>query len=198
VTIQRIPEGTSHEPVRLSSATTGAASELIACAELMRLGYCVYRCESPHAPFDLVAYRDGRCLRVEVKTLAVSEYAPSFTAPTNSEWDLLALVSRAGEVFLFEPSLNVGEIRAAIRTHFGLPAPAEPRKAEQPCGTVAAYARHIRKQEAPCAPCAGARRQYRVSRRALGPTLSDQGAATHTRLGVDRSEGATGLSGGEA
>jgi transcriptional regulator with XRE-family HTH domain len=30
---------------------------------------------------------------------------------------------------------------------------------------------------------------------APGPTLSDQGAETHTRVGVDHSEGATGLSG---
>jgi hypothetical protein len=199
VTIQRVPEGTSHQPVRLSSATTGAASELIASAELMRLGFCVYRCESPHAPFDLVAYRDGACLRVEVKTLAFSEFspafAPAFTAPTNNEWDVLALVGKDCDVFLFEFEMGIPAIRAALRLHFGFPLLAETVNPLKPCGTIAAYRRHVRRQEPICDPCLEAQRQYQASRSAPKSTLRDQGAEMHTRLGVDHSNGATGLSG---
>lgn len=75
-----------------SRGALGAASELVACAHLMSQGFHVYRCESPHAPFDLVAYRDGSLTRVEVK----SANGPSFSWPTNDEWDLLVVVALDG------------------------------------------------------------------------------------------------------
>jgi hypothetical protein len=49
-------------------ANTGAVSELLASADLLRRGYDVFRAVSPQCPCDLVAMRDGVCLRVEVRT----------------------------------------------------------------------------------------------------------------------------------
>jgi hypothetical protein len=80
---------------RMSSGTKGAISELVACAYLMRKAYHVFRCESPNAPFDLFAYKDGTALRVEVKTMGGYRNArevPGFPLPSNLEWDLLLVV----------------------------------------------------------------------------------------------------------
>lgn len=148
-----------------SRVSTGAASELIACAELIRRGYYVYRCESPSAPFDLVAYRDAQCLRVEVKTITFHEtktYAPNFATPANDEWDLLVVVGKAADVFIFEGGTDVRDARNAIRTHFGYRTIGEP----VPCGTYLAYRRHVRLDEEPCLPCREANRQRRGKREA--------------------------------
>jgi len=158
MTIHHAPDAMISGDVARSTGAVGATSELIACAELMRLGYFVYRCESPSAPFDLVAYRDGRCLRVEVKTISMTKYAPSYTHPVNDEWDLLAVVGQGADVFLFEAGTPGLEIRNALRLHFGYPALPE-TKALQPCGTPAAYHRHRARRQAPCDPCREAMRK---------------------------------------
>lgn len=104
-------------PSEIPRAQRGAHSELLACAELLRLGYHVYRCESPHAPFDLVAYRDGQCWRVEVKSISESP-APAFPWPKNDEWDLLLVVGRLG-VLMYESSMASGEVIDSVRAAYG-------------------------------------------------------------------------------
>lgn len=159
------PDPRSVPPNRLSlRGVTGAASELVVCAELMRLGYHVFRCESPTAPFDLVAYRDGQCLRVEVKSLSFQQNsAPVVSVPTNDEWDLVAYVGRDADVFVFQPQPSADALRRLVhdrvRAHYGF----APRNYElQPCGTPAAYLRHRKAEEQPCDPC---RQAYRLSER---------------------------------
>jgi hypothetical protein len=104
-----------------SQSGKGAAAELIACAYLMRQGYDVYRCESPHAPFDLVAHQNGIMQRVEVKTLNYSHtlrptYAPSFSWPVNDEWDVLIVVDHddniCHEVYTHDRRAAIEQIRA--------------------------------------------------------------------------------------
>lgn len=66
----------------------------------MAQGWHVFRAESPHAPFDLVGWRDGELLRIEVKTGLSREkatHAPSFAWPVNDDWDLLLVVMPSGE-----------------------------------------------------------------------------------------------------
>lgn len=73
----------------------GAQSELAAAAHLMGLDYKVFRAMSPSSPFDLVAYKDGQCLRVEVKTAKINRplgVRPAWSIPVHDEWDLLAIV----------------------------------------------------------------------------------------------------------
>jgi hypothetical protein len=147
MSIRHAPEGLGQPMEAYSSGTTGAASELIVCAELMRLGFNVFRCESPHAPFDLIAYRDGRFLRVEVKTVSLQKTAPTFAVPKNDEWDLVALVSKAtGDVFFFESGATYRVMHDTIRPHLGYPPVIDP-KPPAPCGTIHGYERHIRRYE---------------------------------------------------
>ncbi len=52
----------------LTSGTQGAVAELLVCANLLRLGYEVFRAVSPHCSCDVLALKNGRTLRVEVRT----------------------------------------------------------------------------------------------------------------------------------
>lgn len=109
---------------RLSPSATGALSELRACAYLMADGYYVFRCESPSAPFDLVAYRGGTCCRVEVKSISqTAPYSPTISWPTNDEWDLLIAVDHARDrLFRFTRDMSKDDVRIAIKEAYGFPA----------------------------------------------------------------------------
>jgi len=113
-----------------SKGAKGAASELVACAHLMRQGWHVFRCESPNSPFDLVAYREGEFLRVEVKSisrvpLARTRRSPDprmgvgIPWPSNDEWDLLIAVdpdeARCFEITTHDPR----EGTDLLRVHYG-------------------------------------------------------------------------------
>lgn len=52
----------------VSPGTKGAIKELMVSVDLMNKGYQVFRAFSPQAPCDLIALKDGKCLRVEVTT----------------------------------------------------------------------------------------------------------------------------------
>jgi hypothetical protein len=88
-------------------------------------GYYVFRCESPSAPFDLVAYRDGICHRVEVKSITVKAgpCAPTFSWPSNDEWDLLVVVDHVRDRFFrFTRDVAKDDARVAVREAYGFPA----------------------------------------------------------------------------
>lgn len=57
---------------RLPSGTTGAISELIVAADLLRRGYEVFRALSPSCSCDLAVLRNGQLLRVEVRSASLS------------------------------------------------------------------------------------------------------------------------------
>lgn len=123
MTLHHAPEGFTSDGIS-SRSTKGSIGELIACAELMRRGFHVFRCESPNAPFDLVAYRDGQCQRVEVKTITFTErsdwrIAPSFVWPRNDEWDLLLVVGADADVFVFASGTPQEACAGTIRAHYG-------------------------------------------------------------------------------
>lgn len=52
----------------LCTGTVGAISEIIVAVHLLRLGYDVFRAVSPSCSCDLIAIKDGRSFRVEVRT----------------------------------------------------------------------------------------------------------------------------------
>lgn len=109
-----------------SAAAKGAANELIACAHLMSKGYYVFRCQSPNAPFDLVAYIDGECIRVEVKSISYSMPKRSkvsyvnLATPSHKEYDLLIAVGKDKHCFEFSPDVTRAEITDAFKAHYGL------------------------------------------------------------------------------
>jgi len=51
-----------------SAGNTGTFSELLVTTDLIACGFYVFRCVSPHAPFDLVALKDTTLIKIEVKT----------------------------------------------------------------------------------------------------------------------------------
>jgi hypothetical protein len=161
MTVHHAPGAIDLTPGGYSTSAIGAASELIACAELMRLGYHVYRCESPAAPFDLVVYRAGRCIRVEVKSVTFKGQHPQFSWPKN-EWDLLVVVGAQADVFLFDAATLRPDATNIVRAHYG--SPPLPQFLRPECGTLPGYERHRRLRES-CDPCWETMRQYHRDRR---------------------------------
>ena len=89
---------------------TGIASELRAAAYLTERGFWVFHALSGTYPFDLIAYRDGKFLRVEVKSCVVIGAERLVIPPRrNQDYDLLLAVSRKGRVFIdpiYRPGLG--------------------------------------------------------------------------------------------
>lgn len=83
---QRLPGG-------LITGNTGAASELLVCADLIFRSVHVFRSVSPASPCDLVIQRDGKLLRVEVtKGKRLSSGKLGWAPHEASKYDVLALV----------------------------------------------------------------------------------------------------------
>jgi Holliday junction resolvase-like predicted endonuclease len=60
-------------PLRyLSRGNTGAVSELVVCADLLKKGYEVFRSVSPSSSCDLIVLKDGKTLTIEVRTGCVN------------------------------------------------------------------------------------------------------------------------------
>jgi hypothetical protein len=119
----------------IRKSRVGAVSELRAAAHLMQQGFDVFRCVAPHAPFDLVAHRDGTLYRVEVKTLskpAKDSYSPVIGWPVNEDWDLLVICGE-NAVFQFAYGVTKDEVRDEIRRALGIVS-AEPRPYVRPPG----------------------------------------------------------------
>ena len=56
------------EQFKITSGSVGSISELIVCADLLKMGYHVFRSVSPNGPVDLMAFKGKSTLKVEVKT----------------------------------------------------------------------------------------------------------------------------------
>lgn len=84
----------------LTTGTTGAISELVVSAELMRRGYAVFRSLSPSCFCDLIAHKDGRQYRVEVRTGYRAQTGKlGFPRNTHGEIDIFGVnVPGTGEV----------------------------------------------------------------------------------------------------
>lgn len=52
----------------INKASTGAISEMVVCADLLKMGFSVFRSISAACDCDIIAMKDGRIIRVEVKT----------------------------------------------------------------------------------------------------------------------------------
>lgn len=54
---------------RINCSTKGAIAELRVEADLLARNFHVFRSESPACPCDLIAMRDGVCVKIEVRTV---------------------------------------------------------------------------------------------------------------------------------
>lgn len=93
-----------HRSLQLS-IRNGTAVEMLACADLFQQGYEVYKSLCPSAKCDLLALKDGRVTRVEVKMTELSEREGLPLCDLRSkmgEFDTLIAVTPAGKIFYFD------------------------------------------------------------------------------------------------
>lgn len=85
--------------IQMSPHTVGAICELQVCADMLRLGFDVFRSVSPHAKCDLIAMREGKFFRVEVRA------AKKGICSTKGDYECLAAVNPGGEI-IYKPTLD--------------------------------------------------------------------------------------------
>jgi hypothetical protein len=96
----------------LSSGSVGAMSELRICADLLRLGYYVFRSVGPNSPYDVIAVKHGKLLKIEIRTgiLGASD-KPYFNKRTNHSHDLCDVfgvyVEENDSIFYDPPLKNI-------------------------------------------------------------------------------------------
>jgi hypothetical protein len=92
--------------VFLGTGATGARSELIICADLIRLGYEVFRAVSPQCSCDLMILRKGIAERVEVRTGRRTRAGVAY--PPRSRADIMAVVAREDDsIWYIDPKTNL-------------------------------------------------------------------------------------------
>jgi PD-(D/E)XK nuclease superfamily protein len=82
---------------------TGAASELQVAADLLNKGFEVFNAFDPHASCDLIAMKEGRFLRIQVRTGQLLKNG-KVSAGRHGEHDVLAIVV-AGSI-LYEGQID--------------------------------------------------------------------------------------------
>jgi len=80
--------------MQISKGTKGAVNELRISANLMTLGWSVFRCLSPNSSVDLVALKGRTVLRVQVK----SSLNGQFENLRQGANDLLGIVGQDNEI----------------------------------------------------------------------------------------------------
>lgn len=147
-----------------STASTGAAAELSACAYLLTRGFHVFRSVSPACPVDAVAFRPGEMpIKVEIKALSRNKGCCAFAWPTNHEWDLLLVVGPEGHIFEIMSGTPRNEAINTIRAFYGLPPVGTTSgggfpPAPQEHGTPRGYGQHMRRGTEVCPECRRAAR----------------------------------------
>lgn len=90
----------------LNTGKMGAVSELIACADLLKNGFDVFRAVSPSCSCDLIIFNNNKVIRVEVTTGYKTRLGNNQHPKKDfSKFDLLAVVLKSGEV-VYTPTLD--------------------------------------------------------------------------------------------
>ena len=89
-----------------SSSTGGAAAELLVCADLLLKGFGVFRSVSPTCSCDLVALKDDKLARIEVKSgyRTIEGFIRPNQSYDASKYDILAVV--VGAEIAYFPDLD--------------------------------------------------------------------------------------------
>lgn len=80
----------------IESGTVGAISEMLVASDLMKKGYSVFRSLSPSCYCDLIATKNSKLYKVEVKTGYISVNTGKICKPAikNNIYDILAIYIR--------------------------------------------------------------------------------------------------------
>lgn len=102
----------SGDKLLLSSGTVGAISELIISADLMRKGYSIFRALSPSCFCDVIAIKNDRILKIEIRTGYVSKHNGKYNFPKKKRGniDLYGIYSRNENICLYF-DLNFNQIK---------------------------------------------------------------------------------------
>ena len=81
------------EELHVSKSALGAASELDVCSDLLRRGYEVFRSVNSSCSCDLIAMKDKKILRIEVKTGWRHKQSGKliYPKPSSHNYDMFAL-----------------------------------------------------------------------------------------------------------
>lgn len=95
-------------PFSLHTGDKGALSEMLACADLLKRGFHVFRAISPSAPCDLIAMKGTRLIRVEVTTVrrATTGVHYNHKRHKSEKYDVLAFVILGEDIVEYEPSIT--------------------------------------------------------------------------------------------
>lgn len=87
------------------TSTIGAAAELLVAADLLSRGIEVFRALNMHCSCDLVAHRNGRLVKVEVKTGKIDYRGRPVVgiSKQRGKHDVLAVVDRKRGIHYFPP-----------------------------------------------------------------------------------------------
>lgn len=99
----------SYIPLTACTSDTGAASEMMACIDLIKKGFTVFRAVSPSASCDLIAIAaDGSIVRIEVKTgYYAKSGAVTFRHPKRPElYDVLVIVIHKENEVIYRPEIS--------------------------------------------------------------------------------------------
>ncbi len=92
-------------PGVIATGSVGAAAEMAVCADLLMRGYAVFRAVSQACPCDLAVLRDGRLLRIEVKTgYRTASGGVQYPKLSKEHFDVLAIVMRHNREIIYEPA----------------------------------------------------------------------------------------------
>ena len=91
-----------------NSSTTGAISELRVAVDLMCKGYNVFRALSPSCPCDLAVLKNGKLLRIEVRTTYRSQTGqPNKVKASRDDKDNIDIyASVLADEIIYEPTLE--------------------------------------------------------------------------------------------
>ena len=112
-----------------STASTGAISEMIICADLLRRGFSVFRSVSPACECDILILLNGKFARVEVKTaylLPSGKAMYTLTKGQDEKHDILALVFHADNRVEYRPTPEEFYKVSEIEEEPQLPMPTSP------------------------------------------------------------------------
>jgi hypothetical protein len=117
-TYQKEQYALANERVYISPGKTGAVSELVVCADLLRREYEVFRSVSQDCSCDIIILKDGRFIRIEVRTGAINldgsiNYAQKPYDIGRS--DITAVVLRGREV-VYIPPLDTLQAPVIVQT----------------------------------------------------------------------------------
>jgi hypothetical protein len=99
----KLSSGISKYNADLSSGTIGAISELRVATDLLNKGYEVYRALSPTCSGDLIAQKENKLFKIEVKTAQITKTGRLFYGTKNIRSEYLALVLK--NEIIYKPTL---------------------------------------------------------------------------------------------